>query len=149
MLHLAEHGSDLSTVCDMTAVQNHLTPRKRGALPKSKDFSYTGQLGLCNMGKEGPVLLEIKTDIVIRRNTHLAKTVRLFSTFQILLKRKILIKFMESYHDTIVAKLILYAYNVCLCSTKFSSLSSSCKYSGITAFVCTHPLLSRAKSTLE
>lgn len=61
-LHLAEHGSDLSTVCDTTAIQNHLTPSKRISLLKYKDFSSTGQLGLCNTGKEGQGLLDISRD---------------------------------------------------------------------------------------
>lgn len=61
----------------------------RVLLPESKDFSYTGQLGLCNIGKEGPVQLDIsqaiKTDVVIKSIKTWPKLV-FFSTFKILFK---------------------------------------------------------------
>lgn len=57
MLHLAEHGSDLSKCVALQLERNNLYPG-RVFLPKSKDFIYIGQLGLCNATKEGLIQLD-------------------------------------------------------------------------------------------
>lgn len=75
MLQLAEHGSALSTVCGISALYRKFLYPGRLYLPKSKDFNYTGQLGLCYFKKCGTGST--------RHNRHLTETLRI-STFKIL-----------------------------------------------------------------